>query len=152
MQQFGIDVSILEKVTLDEAKNIFEDYIYNTRNQIIKNYLGLQGESTFIAMTEAMKEEKLGEIIKAIKEGRFVVTPEMLGLKKKSFLKRFFESRKNKNILDAPKTDFTEGAGLKQSKPTGDENFVPRAQISTQPQISAIPKETIGNDGKEVAE
>jgi len=148
--QFGIDVSILEKVTLNEAKTIFSKY-HDKINEIIKDYLNLKGNSTFIVMTQKIKEQKIREIIEAIKEGEFAVTPEMLGVRKKSFLKRFFEFRRNKNVLDKPKKDITEGAGLKQAKPTGDGNFVPRVEISAQPEISAIP-EKIENDGKEIVE
>ena len=131
MKQFGIDISELKKITLDEAKSIVKNYTYNTRDKIIKEYLGLR-ESTFIVMNEELKEKKLAEIITEIKEGRFEVKPEMLGLKKKNFLKRFFESRKNKNILDTPKPDHTEGLGLKHNETTSEKKFIPPVEISSQ--------------------
>lgn len=137
MKQFGINVGELEKITLDEAKSIVRNYTYTTQNKIIKEYLGLQNESTFISMTKGLKGKKLAEIITAIKEGQFEVKPEMLGLKKKSFLKRFFESRKNKNILDAPKPDPTEGLGLKHHETIEERNFIPPVDIS--PQQPLIP-------------
>lgn len=103
-------------------------------------------------MTEGLKEEKIREIIKAIQEGKFAVTPEMLGLKKKNFLKRFIDSRRNKHILDCPKKDPIAGIVLKGTKPTDDGNFIPRVKTSTQPWIPAISEDTIANDEKEITE
>ena len=76
----------------------------------------------------------------------------MLGLKKKNFLRRFFESRKNKNILDAPKTDFTEGAGLKQSGNTDNGAFVPRVEVTTQALIPEVTEKRIEDKEKGIDE
>lgn len=125
LQQFGIDISTLEKVTINEAKKIYRDYLYKRRIEIIKHYLGLSGETTFLAMTERLENEKIREIIKAIKEGSFVVTPEMLGLKKKSLLRRFFESIGNKKtLLNPSREELTE----RLQKPNKNSGFVPKVE------------------------
>ena len=98
LQQFGIDIRELKKITIKEARDACRYYFMEARKQIVRKYLSVQKDKIF-ASSLGFDERIINEVIKAIQEGTFEVTPEMLGLKKKNFLKRLFENRRYKKIL-----------------------------------------------------
>ena len=103
LEQFGIDVGNLEKITLDKASMVMLEYYNNGRSKLIQKYLGIDG---IFVMTEETEKRKIQEVLVAIQEGKFKVSPKFFGLKQKNIFRRFIDShRKRKLLTDGTKRD-----------------------------------------------